>query len=158
ATGAPPATTPAVPATSPPQQTSPPTTTSNTTTPGGGSTTTTTAPGQLLPPPAAPLAQPAMVMRSAWGGDLGWNWTDCPAGISYSPMLKFAVVHHTVNANDYTDVQSAGIVRAIWAYHVQTLHYCDIAYNFLVDRFGTIFEGRMGGVTKPVLAAHSGGF
>ena len=41
---------------------------------------------------------------------------------------------------------------------MDALGYCDIAYNFLIDRYGQIFEGRAGGIDKPVIAAHAGGF
>ena len=34
--------------------------------------------------------------------------------------------------------------------------WCDIGYNFLIDKYGQIFEGRAGGIDKPVRAAHSG--
>ena len=34
----------------------------------------------------------------------------------------------------------------------------DIGYNFLVDKCGTLFEGRKGGVHRPVLGAHTLGF
>jgi uncharacterized protein with LGFP repeats len=51
-----------------------------------------------------------------------------------------------------------GILRSIYAYHVQSNHWCDVGYNFLVDRFGRIFEGRYGGISMPVIGAHTGGF
>jgi flagellar hook assembly protein FlgD len=49
-------------------------------------------------------------------------------------------------------------VRAIYAYHTKSLHWSDIGYNFLIDRFGTIYEGRYGGVSRGVIGAQAGGF
>ena len=34
----------------------------------------------------------------------------------------------------------------------------DIGYNFLVDKYGQIFEGRWGGVDRNVVGAHAQGF
>jgi uncharacterized protein with LGFP repeats len=50
------------------------------------------------------------------------------------------------------------MIRAIYAYHTQTLGWSDIGYNFLVDRFGRLYEGRWGGMDRPVIGAHTGGF
>ena len=51
-----------------------------------------------------------------------------------------------------------GIIRGIYAYHTQSKGWSDIGYNFLVDRFGRIWEGRYGGVDRPVVGAHTLGY
>jgi uncharacterized protein with LGFP repeats len=90
----------------------------------------------------------------------GWNADesiveDAP---SYSPDVQVVFVHHTAGTNNYRCVDSARIIRGIQAYHVRSKGWNDIGYNFLVDRCGTLFEGRAGGVTRPVLGAHTLGF
>ncbi len=67
-------------------------------------------------------------------------------------------MHHTVNANDYTSAEVPAIIRAIYAYHVQGRGWSDIGYNFLVDRFGRVWEGRWGGIGRPVIGAHTLGY
>ena len=72
--------------------------------------------------------------------------------------MKAAFVHHTVQSNGYSPSESAALVRADYLYHVRTRGWNDIGYNFLVDRYGRVFEGRYGGITRAVLGAHAGGF
>ena len=50
------------------------------------------------------------------------------------------------------------MIRSFYAYHVNGNGWCDIGYNFLVDRFGRLWEGRYGGMDKAVIGAHTGGF
>ena len=99
-------------------------------------------------------AAPAIVPRSGWHA----NEEIVRAAPRFAPAVRLAVVHHTAGANSYTPAQAAAIVRGIEVYHVQGNGWNDIGYNFLVDRFGTVYEGRAGGITKNVIGAHSEGF
>jgi len=96
--------------------------------------------------------RPAIISRSAWGASAG---TTCSAPLTGN-STHGVVIHHTAGNNTYSKSDSAKIVRGIQAYHVKGHGWCDIGYNFLVDRFGQIFEGRKGGTDRPVRAAHSG--
>jgi len=95
-----------------------------------------------------------MVGRATWGA----RPFQCAGGPEYAPALKYAVVHQTVNSNGYSPGASPGIVQAIQSYHMDVNGYCDVAYNFLIDRYGTIFIGREGGAKQPVIGGHAGGF
>ena len=97
---------------------------------------------------------PAVIPRSGWQADEEIR----RAAPAYAPTLQFALVHHTVNANNYTCAQSAAIVRGIEVYHVKGNGWNDIGYNLLVDKCGQVFEGRYGGIDKNVIGAHSQGF
>jgi uncharacterized protein with LGFP repeats len=72
--------------------------------------------------------------------------------------LRMGFVHHTAGRNDYSRAEADDVVRAIYAYHTNGRGWCDIGYNFLVDRFGRIYEGRSGGPTLPVVGAAQQGF
>ncbi len=109
----------------------------------------TTAPRSL-----ASAGAPAIVTRAQWGA----NEDIVRAKPLFAPAVKLAVVHHTAGTNDYTPAQAAAIVRGIEEYHVVGNGWNDIGYNFLVDRFGTVYEGRAGGITRNVIGAHSEGF
>jgi hypothetical protein len=97
---------------------------------------------------------PQIIPRSGWNADEAIR----RAKPQYADAVHFAVVHHTAGSNDYTAAQSAAIVRGIEVYHVEGNGWNDIGYNFLVDRYGQIFEGRYGGIDKPVIGAHAEGF
>src|SRR4051812_23383358 len=97
---------------------------------------------------------PAIVTRAAWGA----NEEIVRARPSVAAAVRLAVIHHTAGTNTYTRAQAAAIVRGIEVYHVQGNGWNDIGYNFLVDRFGTVYEGRGGGVERNVIGAHAEGF
>jgi N-acetylmuramoyl-L-alanine amidase-like protein len=96
---------------------------------------------------------PAIVSRAAWGAD------SCPprANPEYGEV-KMAFIHHTVSANDYGPEDSAAMVLGICRYHRNANGWNDIGYNFLVDRYGTVFEGRAGGIGEAVIGAQAQGY
>jgi SpoIID/LytB domain protein len=101
---------------------------------------------------ASSVSQPTIISRAAWGAD---NSGTCDSPI-YGSALRGAVIHHTAGSNTEPKDRSAAVVKATQAYHMNSRDWCDIAYNFLVDRYGQIFEGRKGGIDKVVRGAHSG--
>src|SRR5439155_1559896 len=105
------------------------------------------------PPAAALTDEPAIVTRAQWGADLRIRRSDPDYG-----AVHLAIVHHTDTGNDYTPLQARAVVRGIYVFHVKSNGWNDIGYNFLVDRFGTVYEGRYGGMDLPVIGAHTLGF
>ena len=93
--------------------------------------------------------------RDTWGADLP------PAG----PMtpeapddVRFLLVHHSASPNGYSRDQSIRYLRSFYHYHTSDEKgWPDIAYNFLVDRHGQIFEGRRGSIESPVRGDATGG-
>ena len=121
----------------------------------GGTTATTSTVGPQVTaavPPVTPV--PPIRLRAAWGADESLK--TCIADTDSSMLVGF--VHHTVNLNTYTADEVPALIRAIYAYHVQGQGWCDIGYNFLVDKFGRMWEGRYGGIDKGVVGAQVGGF
>jgi len=103
---------------------------------------------------AGPVAQPPIIRRSGWNADE----SIVRRAPSIADRLRRAVVHHTAGSNSYSPAASAAIVRGIQRYHVLGNGWDDIGYNFLIDKYGRIFEGRGGGITQNVIGAHAGGF
>jgi hypothetical protein len=95
--------------------------------------------------------KPQIYSRAQWGADERVREQTAP---SYAEVHG-GFVHHTVNANDYTAAEVPGIIRSIYAYHVKSRGWRDIGYNFLIDKFGRIWEGRYGGVDRAVVGAHT---
>jgi uncharacterized protein with LGFP repeats len=114
------------------------------------------AKAQWTPPSGVmmPGQPPSIISRAEWGADESLR---CGSP-QYDNGIRAAVVHHTAGSNDYSPLESAGIVKAIYTYHSKTLGWCDIAYNALVDKYGQVFEGSAGGLTKAVEGFHTGGF
>jgi hypothetical protein len=115
-----------------------------------------TGPARATSATAASTSTPRIVSRREWGADPALRSPCDPP--RRARTLKMAFVHHTAGSNDYTRSESPAIVRSIYAYHTQGNGWCDIGYNFLVDRFGTLYEGRAGGINTPVRGAHAGDY
>jgi hypothetical protein len=97
--------------------------------------------------------RPGIVPRSGWGAE------DCPPRTAPDyGVVKTAFIHHTVNANDYTQEEAPSIVLAICRFHRNSNGWNDIGYNFVVDKFGTTYEGRAGGADQPVVGAQAQGY
>lgn len=99
---------------------------------------------------------PDVITRSEWGvdpslGDRCWK-------PRFGDTFKSVFVHHTAGSNSYSRSESAAVVRGVYAYHTQSRGWCDIGYNFLVDRYGKIYEGRRGGMRMPVRGSHAGDY
>ena len=94
---------------------------------------------------------PAVRPRTDWGAAPYRGSVDTADG------LTRAVIHHTVNGNDYSVAQVPSMLRSIQAYHQNTRGWDDIGYNFVIDRFGTIWEGRASSLYQPVIGAHARG-
>ncbi|MFF3309844.1 peptidoglycan recognition protein [Streptomyces sp. NPDC002952] len=98
--------------------------------------------------------RPRIVTRRGWGADENLR----ERGFVYTKKVKAAFVHHTASGNNYSCSQAPSVIRSIYRYHVRSSGWRDIGYNFLVDKCGNIYEGRAGGVAKPVMGAHTLGF
>jgi hypothetical protein len=107
----------------------------------------------LDPDAEAQEQQPPIVPREAWGAQ------DCPprSPPSYGEV-KAAFVHHTVTTNEYTPAEAPAAVLAVCRYHRNSNGWDDIGYNFVVDKYGTIYEGRAGGVDQAVIGAQAAGY
>ncbi|MEU7075828.1 N-acetylmuramoyl-L-alanine amidase [Streptomyces narbonensis] len=116
-------------------------------------------PAKVTPVAAAPAKpyigpRPKIITRKGWGADEKLR----EKGFVYTKSIKAAFVHHSATGNNYTCRQAPSVLRSIYRYHVQSSGWRDFGYNFAIDKCGNIYEGRAGGVGKPVLGAHTLGF
>ncbi|MFJ6844858.1 peptidoglycan recognition protein [Streptomyces griseoluteus] len=99
--------------------------------------------------------RPAIRPRSAWLDRATPRRQPPPR---YDDRVVAVFVHHTDSPNDYDCADAPRIIRALYAGQTGARHWDDIGYNFLVDRCGTIYEGRAGGADRAVTGAHTMGF
>jgi hypothetical protein len=100
------------------------------------------------------VAVPLIYTRAQWGANESWR--DGPP--RYNNTILQAHIHHSASGNGYSQAEVPALIRSFYKYHTHSLGWSDIAYNFLVDSYGSIWEGRYGGINKPVRGAHTLGF
>lgn len=112
------------------------------------------------PAPASPATRyraprPRIVPRSAWLDDTVRRIQPPPR---YDDKVVAVFVHHTDSPNGYSCADVPEIIRRLYTGQTGDRAWDDIGYNFLVDRCGTIYEGRAGGTERAVVGAHTQGF
>ena len=100
------------------------------------------------------VEKPKIRSRKDWGASkkLGTTKHDVAA------KATAAVVHHSAGANDYDAEDVPAILRGIHTFHVQGRGWDDVGYNMFADRYGRLWEGRAGGVSKAIVGAHAVGY
>lgn len=96
-------------------------------------------------PSGAASALTNCLSRAEWGADESLRFSD---GVTEDWPAEFEpvqamTVHHTVTVND--DPDPAATMRAIYRYHTVDREWGDIAYQYLIDEQGRIYEGRWSG-------------
>lgn len=114
---------------------------------------------------AAPAGAPRLARSASGGGPpivprSAWDPHDAcrPRVQARYGRVDFAIVHHTESLSSYAPSQSAAIVLGICLFHRDGNGWNDIGYDLLVDRYGTVFDGREGGAPQPVTGAQAGGW
>ncbi|WP_182111775.1 MULTISPECIES: N-acetylmuramoyl-L-alanine amidase [unclassified Actinotalea] len=103
--------------------------------------------------PVLTATQPRVISRAEWGARAQVCSPDTAS------QLVGVVVHHTAGSNAYSSVdQAKQQIRNDQRYHIESRGWCDIGYNFIVDKWGNIYEGRANSLTQPVIGVHAGGF
>ena len=109
------------------------------------------------PDPRLLTRAPKILPRSTWAG------SSCPVRgplpVERAGDVTYLLVHHTdVPGNVYTAPEVASMLRGMYRFHTgPDKRWPDLAYNFIVDKYGRIWEGRAGSATKPVIPSATGG-
>lgn len=94
----------------------------------------------------------AIKPREAWAGSGYQAKSAIPA-----EDVKFLLVHHTATGNTYGPDGVIDIIHGVYNSQTSEKGWPDTCYNFLIDRFGTVWEGRIGSIAGPVTADATGG-
>ncbi len=89
-----------------------------------------------------------IIPRAGWNADESYRreGQDPNGPIAWPPTysaIDHVLVHHTETEFGWED--PAAVVRSVYYYHAVILDWGDIGYNFLIDAYGNVYEGRYGG-------------
>ncbi|MDT0270136.1 peptidoglycan recognition protein [Streptomyces sp. DSM 44915] len=111
-------------------------------------------PERPLPAVERPTPAPAVVGRDEWDADEGLRTEP----VTYTGAARAVFIHHTNHPDDYDCADAPEMLRSMHSDHVSAQGWDDLGYNFVVDKCGTVYEGRGGGADRYVLGAHTTGF
>ena len=106
-------------------------------------------------PPTARAVAPGLAIhpRADWAGD-----NRPPKGPISTEEVRFLLVHHTAGSNSYDAASVPGQIKGMYDFHTGAEKgWPDVAYNFLIDRFGGVWEARAGSLDGPVSGDATGG-
>ncbi|HJQ76564.1 MAG TPA: N-acetylmuramoyl-L-alanine amidase [Acidimicrobiia bacterium] len=101
--------------------------------------------------PASPARGLSINPRETWGADLP------PVGPLSGEDVKFLIVHHSASHNGHSPSDVPGILRGWFDFHTNGRGWNDIAYNFIIDSGGGVWEGRQGSLDGAVAGDATGG-
>lgn len=102
---------------------------------------------------AAQLGGLRVITRAEWGA------RDAKCVMDTASTLTSAVIHHTAGSNNYPDQATAmRQIRGDQAYHMDGRDWCDLGYNFVVDKWGNLYEGRDGSLSVARVGVHASGW
>ena len=120
-------------------------------------------PTTVTSPQGAVVPRPNLITRAQWGANESWRNQD--PGMGTKIIAGF--LHHTASSNNYSASQGPAEMRSLYSYYTHSLHYKDLAYSFLIDLYGNVYEGRSGcprvvttpcdGPSRPAIGAHTAG-
>ncbi|MFD7497628.1 peptidoglycan recognition protein [Streptomyces sp. NPDC059832] len=100
------------------------------------------------------VPRPAIVPRAQWRADE----TKRDPRAHYAEGVRAVFIHHTDTPNGYDCANVPRTLRNLYTGQIRDRSWGDLGYNFLVDKCGTIYEGRAGGADRPVVGSHTLGF
>jgi uncharacterized protein YgiM (DUF1202 family) len=111
---------------------------------------------QIANPALTPVfSPPPLITRAAWGADESLRFGkggEERFPVEYQPV-EHVIIHHADTANFNDPVLE---MRSIYYFHAVTRGWGDIAYNYLVDFMGNVYEGRVGG--EGAVGCHAEGY